>query len=433
MQADARLAQDFELTALPEGFAEDPFPVYRALLEHAPMKRFSDGSVMLSRWADLDRVYRDTTTFSSDKKVEFLPKFGRTPLYEHHTTSLVFNDPPLHTRVRKIMVGAMTPRALAAMEPGLVKLVDGLLDRLAEKGEVDLIEDFAAAIPVEVIGNLFDIPHEERGPLRDWSLAILGALEPVLNDEQQERGNRSVTDFKAFLKEIADERRRYPGDPATDVLTRLINGNEGEQLSEVELLQNCIFILNAGHETTTNLIGNALFELTQWPDEKKRLQEDPELIATAVDEFLRFQSPNQLGNRMAVAPAEFHGEVIEPGTRIHLAIGAANRDPRQFADPDRLDLSRKPNKHLAFAGGPHLCVGFSLAKMEGRIAISRFLKRFPDYRITGTPQRTGRVRFRGFSHLPAGWDRAGVTCQSGPPSPGLRFARPTSPHGGEEI
>jgi len=399
--ADRSLAEDFELTALPEGFAEDPFPVYRALLEHMPVKHFADGSVMLCRFADLDRAYRDTRIFSSDKKVEFLPKFGRSPLYEHHTTSLVFNDPPLHTRVRKIMVGAMTPKAIAAMEPGLIALVDRLLDRLAEKGEVDLVADFAAAIPVEVIGNLFDIPHGERGPLRDWSLAVLGALEPVLTPQQHERGNRAVTDFKAFLKELADTRRKKPGDPATDVLTRLIDGNEGEQLSDEELLQNCIFILNAGHETTTNLIGNALYELLEWPGERKRLRADPDLIQTAVDEFLRFQSPNQLGNRRTVEPVEFHGETLAPGTRIHLAIGAANRDPRHFPDPDRLDLSRKPNKHLAFAGGPHLCVGFSLAKMEGRVAVSRFIERFPGYRLNGEAKRTGRVRFRGFSTFPA--------------------------------
>jgi cytochrome P450 len=401
MSPSSDLVRDFEITALPAAFADDPFPVYRALLEHAPVKHFADGSVMLSRWADLDYVYRDTKTFSSDKKVEFLPKFGRTPLYEHHTTSLVFNDPPLHTRMRKIMVGAMTPRALAAMEPGLVRLVDQLLDRLEEKQNVDLIEDFASAIPVEVIGNLFDIPHEERCPLRDWSLAILGALEPVLSAEQQERGNRAVTAFKAYLGELAGKRRKTPGDPQTDVLTRLINGNDGELLTETELLQNCIFILNAGHETTTNLIGNALFELTQWPEEKRRLIETSELIDTAVDEFLRFQSPNQLGNRMTAGPAEFHGGTIPAGTRIHLCIGAANRDPRQFSEPDRLDLSRKPNKHLAFAGGPHLCVGFSLARMEGRVAVSRFLKRFPYFVLSGKPKRTGRVRFRGFASLPA--------------------------------
>lgn len=395
------LAASFEITALPSGFADDPFPTYRALLEHAPVKRFADGSVMLSRYADLDRVYRDTKAFSSDKKVEFLPKFGATPLYDHHTTSLVFSDPPLHTRVRKIMMGALTPRAIAALEPGLVALVDSLLANMAEKRDVDLIEDFASAIPVEVIGNLFVMPHEERGPLRDWSLAILGALEPTLTPEQHDQGNRAVTQFKAYLADLAARRRKSPGDPATDVLTRLLNGNEGEQLSDEELLQNCIFILNAGHETTTNLIGNALFELIEWPEEKQRLIDNPDLIDTAVDEFLRFQSPNQLGNRMTTETVTFHGEEIPAGTRIHLCIGAANRDPRQFESPDTLDLGRKPNRHLAFGQGPHLCAGFSLARMEGRIAISRFLHRFPDYQLSGQPQRTGRVRFRGFSNFPA--------------------------------
>lgn len=398
---DQALARDFDIGAVTKSFADDPFPTYRALLAHAPVKRFADGSVMLSRYADLDRVYRDTRAFSSDKKVEFKPKFGDTPLYEHHTTSLVFNDPPLHTRVRKIMMGALTPRAIAAMEPGLIALVDGLLDRMVDKGSVDLIEDFASAIPVEVIGNLFVMPHEERGPLRDWSLAILGALEPTLTQEQKDWGNRSVTEFKAYLADLAARRRATPGDPATDVLTRLIAGNEGEQLSDTELLQNCIFILNAGHETTTNLIGNALYELLEWPDEKARLEADPSMIDTAIDEFLRFQSPNQLGNRAAVEDVVFDGETIAAGTRIHLCIGAANRDPRQYDRPDTLDLSRKPNRHLAFAQGPHLCAGFSLARMEGRIAIARFLKRFPGYRLDGEARRTGRVRFRGFATLPA--------------------------------
>ncbi len=398
---DQALARDFDIGAVTKAFADDPFPTYRALLAHAPVKRFADGSVMLSRYADLDRVYRDTKAFSSDKKVEFKPKFGDTPLYEHHTTSLVFNDPPLHTRVRKIMMGALTPRAIAAMEPGLIALVDGLLDRMADKGSVDLIEDFASAIPVEVIGNLFVMPHEERGPLRDWSLAILGALEPTLTQEQKDWGNRSVTEFKAYLADLAARRRAKPGDPATDVLTRLIAGNEGEQLSDTELLQNCIFILNAGHETTTNLIGNALYELLEWSDEKARLEADPSMIDTAIDEFLRFQSPNQLGNRAAVEDVTFDGEAISAGTRIHLCIGAANRDPLQYDRPDTLDLSRKPNRHLAFAQGPHLCAGFSLARMEGRIAISRFLKRFPGYRLDGEARRTGRVRFRGFATLPA--------------------------------
>lgn len=402
MTDSREIARNFDLRTPPSRFADDPFPVYRALLEHAPLKHFDDGSVMVSRHADLDMIYRDTKRYSSDKKVEFKPKFGDSPLFEHHTTSLVFSDPPLHTRVRKIIMGALTPRALAAMEPGLITLVDQLIEQMAVKDNgIDLIENFAAAIPIEVIGNLFDMPHAERGPLRNWSLSILGALEPVLSEEQLERGNRSVTEFKTYLAVLAARRRRNPGNPETDVLTRLQIGIGGETLSEVELLQNCIFILNAGHETTTNLIGNALQILDEWPDQRARLQDDPTLIDTAVDEFLRFQSPNQLGNRMTTQPVEIQGETIDAGTRVHLCIGAANRDPRVFKNPDKVDIGRKPNPHLAFAGGPHLCAGFSLARMEGRIAISRFLDRFPDYRIADGAKRTGRLRFRGFSTLPA--------------------------------
>lgn len=398
-QSDAELAEAFDLTALTPEFAQDPFPTYRALLAHAPVKRFRDGSVMVARHADLMRIYRDTTTFSSDKKAEFAPKYGDTPLYQHHTNSLVFNDPPLHTRVRRIMSGALTPRAIAAMEPALITLVDGLLDDLSDS--CDLITDYASAIPVEVIGNLFDMPHAERGPLREWSLAILGALEPVLTQAQHDRGNAAVTEFSACLKDLIARRRRAPGDPDTDVLTRLMQGDRGDHLTEVELVQNCIFILNAGHETTTNLIGNGLDLFLEHPDQRALLLEQADLIDSAVEEILRHQSSNQLGNRITTAECEIGGLTLQKGTRVHLIMGAANRDPEQFPDPDRFDITRSPNRHLAFAGGPHVCLGLTLARLEGRIAIQHFLRRFPDYRRDGPATRTGRVRFRGFSHLPA--------------------------------
>ena len=397
-QPAAELAEAFDLTDLNADFAQDPFPTYRALLAHAPVKRFRDGSVMVARHADLMRIYRDTTTFSSDKKTEFLPKFGDRPLYLHHTNSLVFNDPPLHTRVRRIMSGALTPRAIAAMEPALVALVDGLLDGLEDP--CDLITDYAAAIPIEVIGNLFDMPHEERGPLRDWSLAILGALEPVLTQQQHDRGNAAVTEFSAYLKDLIERRRRTPGDPETDVLTRLMQGDRGDHLTEVELVQNCIFILNAGHETTTNLIGNGLDLFLEHPDQRTKLLERPDLIDPAIEEILRHQSSNQLGNRITTTGCQIGGLTLEKGTRVHLIMGAANRDPEQFPDPDRFDIARSPNRHLAFAGGPHVCLGLTLARLEGRIAILNFLQRFPNFRRNGTAIRTGRVRFRGFSQLP---------------------------------
>jgi len=398
---EREMIEGFDLTNPPVGFVKDPFPFYHALLKYAPVCPQPDGSFVLTRFADLDRIYRDTTLFISEKKQAFLPKFGGdSPLYEHHTTSLVFNDPPLHTRVRKIMVGALNARAIANMEAGLIDTIDMLLDQMDGRDEVDLIEDFASKIPIQIIGNMFDMPMADREPLRDWSLAILGALEPTLTAEQQATGNKAVVDFKAYLRDLADDRRKHPGDPETDVLTRLIESEEGE-LSETELLQNCIFILNAGHETTTNLIGNALAVLQEFPGQKYALKSNPDIIKTGVDEFLRFLSPNQLGNRETTADIEMDGIRIPAGSNLHLVIGAANRDPAQFDDPDELKLMRKPNRHLAFAGGPHLCVGFQLARMEGRIAVNRFLKKYPNYQLTGNAELGGRLRFRGYAKLPA--------------------------------
>ena len=396
---DGTLADGFNLAQLTPGFLDDPYPTYRALQRLAPCKLMSNGQYFLTRYDDLNAIYRDTARFSSDKTVEFLPKYGHSPLYEHHTTSLVFNDPPLHSRVRRLIAGALTPRAIGGMEPELRALIARLLDGIGETA--DLIADFASAIPVEVIGNLLGVPVAERGPLRDWSLAILGALEPVLTPEQAALGNQAVTEFLAYLESLVDRRRAAPGDPARDVLTRLIQGEaSGERLSAAELLHNCIFLLNAGHETTTNLIGNALVLLHDHPGERDRLLSEPARIRTCVEEVLRYESSNQLGNRITTEPVELHGVAMPAGTQLALCIGAANRDPAQFADPDRFDIERAPNRHLAFAAGPHQCVGMSLARLEGTIAIAGFLHRFPAYALDGPPERGGRARFRGYARVP---------------------------------
>lgn len=402
MNADAKeLAANFDLAKLTSEFYDDPYPTYRALRENEPVKRLPSGTAFLTRYDDLVTTYKNTKSFSSDKKREFAPKYGDTPLYEHHTTSLVFNDPPAHTRVRRLIMGALSPRAIAGMEPDIVKLVDGLLDAIATKGDCELIEDFAASIPIEVIGNLLDVPHEERAPLRDWSLAILGALEPVVSPEVAARGNKAVTDFLAYLGTLVARRRRKPGNPERDVLTRLIQGEDtGERLTEKELLHNCIFLLNAGHETTTNLIGNGLVALHRNPDQKQRLIDNPDLVKSAVEEILRYESSNQLGNRMTTERVELGGVMLDAGTSVTLCIGAANRDPAQFPNPESFDVARSPNRHLAFATGAHQCAGMALARLEGAIAISRFLARFPDYAVSDQPIRGGRVRFRGFLSVP---------------------------------
>ena len=402
MTSGEALAAAFDLRKLPSSFYDDPYPTYRALREASPVHRLPDGGLFLTRKSDMEAVYKDTATFSSDKKIEFRPKFGDSPLFEHHTNSLIFNDPPLHTRVRRIINGALTPRAIAALEGDLVVLVDHLLDAMERKGSVDLINDYACAIPVEVIGNLLDVPHDERGPLRQWSLDILSALEPAITPQMQVEGDCAVTEFCAYLESLVARRRAKPGDPERDVLTRLIQGeSDGDKLTEIELLQNCIFILNAGHETTTNLIGNGLQLLINWPDERRRLIAQPELAASAVEEILRHDAPVQLGNRRATCDTEIGGVVVSAGTLINMCIGAANRDPEHFNDPDRFDIARRPNRHLAFVSGPHQCVGMALARLEGRIALSRFLARFPKYEPTGAPVRGGRARFRGFLQLPA--------------------------------
>ncbi len=347
--ADAALAAAFDLKHLDRAFLDDPYPTYRALREYDPVHRMPDGSYFLTRYDDLVDVYRDARTWSSDKRIDFKPNFGDSLLYEHHTTSLVFNDPPVHSRVRKLLAPAFSPRALKALQPRIETLVDRLLDAAAERGTIDMIDDFAAAIPVQLIGDLLGIPDTERRPLRGWSLAILGGLEPVLSKERFEAGTRAVGEFKDYLRDLIARRTRDNAYDEREILSTLIRASElsggcdeGERLSELELLHNCIFLLNAGHETTTNLIGN--------------------------------------------------------NTYVHLCIGAANRDPSQFPDPDRLDIRRHPNRHLAFGLGIHTCAGNSLARMEAQVAIGKLVTRFKTIERVGDFVRGGRARFCGFLH-----------------------------------
>ncbi len=393
-----KVAAEFDPSRLDPQFYENPYPTYAALREFDPIHRCPDGSYFLTRYADLDRIYRDRLHYSSDKKEVFGPRFGiGSPLFEHHTSSLVFNDPPYHARVRRQIVGALTPAVLNSMEPAVVRLVDALLARMEEMREFDLIADYAAAIPIEVIGNLLRVPREDRAPLREWSLAILGALEPSPDPQQLAAGHRAVREFCDFLRVLVADRRRHPADDS-DILTRLLRDGE---MTEVELFHNCIFLLNAGHETTTNLIGNSLHALLEHPECLRQLRQSPGLIGTAVEEFLRFESSNQLGNRMVIERVTLRDVVLEPGSYLTLCIGAANRDAQEFPEPDRLDLARNPNRHLAFGAGGHACAGMSVARLEGRIAILAAIQRFPSLQLTAPPIRDARARFRGFRSLRA--------------------------------
>ena len=395
----AALAREFDLARAPAEFIDDPYPYYAALRTHDPVHAMPAG-VLLTRYEDILGVYRDPRA-SSDKKIEFKPKLGDSPLYEHHTTSLVFSDPPLHTRVRRLIMGALNQKAIARMEIDVVRLVDALLERMAAARDVNFIDAFATEIPIEVIGNLLGVPRGDRAPLRGWSVAILSGLEPTLTPEMLERGNLAVTEFLDYLKTLVAARRRKPGDYDTDVLTRLIQGEQdGERLTEKELYHQCIFMLNAGHETTTNLIGNGLWLLLTHPEELARLRADPTLVPSAIEEMLRYEGPIQLNNRRLKAAMDIGGKSLAEGTSITIAIGGANRDPAQFPDPDRFDVGRKPNRHVAFGQGDHACSGMNVARMEGRVAFSRLLARFPKIELAGEPERDRRIRFRGFRNLP---------------------------------
>jgi cytochrome P450 len=393
----------FSLTAPPAGFIDHPYPVYAALRRERPVHALAPGSWLLTRWDDVDAVYRAPQA-SSDKRREFAPKLGPgSPIYEHHTTSLVFSDPPLHTRVRRLLMGALNQRAIQRMEPGVVALVDGLAEALPGHAQPDLIAHFAAEIPVEVIGNLLEVPRADRTPLREWSLAILSALEPAPAAPVLQRANAATTEFQAYLRHLVADRRAHPGDPEADVLTRLIQGEVGgERLNEPELLHNCIFLLNAGHETTTNLIGNGMHALLSQPGAWARLvAEAAAILPSAIEELLRFEPPLQLNNRRLTAPLVLpSGATLDAGDLITLAIGAANRDPAQFDAPDELRLHRNPNKHLAFGHGAHACAGMNVARLEARVAFGALARRFPNLALDGAPERDPRIRFRGFRRLP---------------------------------
>lgn len=392
---------EFDLNAIGGDFIDHPYQVLDALRSNSPVHRNPDGSVYLTRHADCLAVYRSRDMLS-DKTEAFGEKFGRCPLQEHHTTSLIFNDPPYHTVVRKLIAAAFTPRKLAEMEPMIGRIVDRLLDQIAEKREVDLIADFAMMLPTEIISLMLGVPESYRAKLRGYSLAILGALDPVVSEERLEAGNQAVVEFSEVLDELINHRRRHPDDAGQgEVLDGLIFGeHDGRRLTQDELIQNCIFLLNAGHETTTSLVGNSVGLLLAHPDQHKRLLQSPDLIGSAVEEFLRVESPLQIGNRMAAEDIDLGDAVIEKGTYVHTSIAAANRDPAVFDDPHRVDIARRPNRHIAFITGIHVCLGASLARMEGRIALGQFVARFPAMQANGVAERLPLARFRGFTSLP---------------------------------
>ena len=402
LEAGPDVVASFDIAALDRDFYENPYPVFHALRRHAPVHRMANGAWFLTRHADLDAIYHDPILFSSDKTIDFHRTMGDTSLYEHHTTSLVFNDPPGHTRVRKRLAPAFTPRALRALEARVQEVVVASLDDVAGMGSFDLLHDFAMKLPIELIGDMLGVPRADRHLLSPWAVAILGGLEADLTEAQRDVAAQAVDDFKEYLRWLIAEREKNPlsGDDG-EVLSKLVGPDEdGDSLTELELLHNCIFLLNAGHETTANTVTNGIDALLRFPVELDRLRSDRSLTVSAVEEVLRFECPVQLNNRKLTADAEIGGVAMKKGDYVWLAIGAANRDPEAFADPDAIDVGREKNRHLAFGSGIHACAGMSLGRMEARIALDGFIQRFAKIEPSGTALHHPRARFRGFIEYP---------------------------------
>ena len=395
------ISLDFDLNAISPSFIENPYPTLDMLRQESPVHENSDGSVYLTRYQDCLAVYRSRDMLS-DKTEAFGEKFGQCPLLEHHTTSLIFNDPPYHTVVRKLISGAFTPRKLREMEALIETIVDDLLDTIAEESTIDMVADFGTILPTEIISFMLGIPKEFRQKLRGYSISILGALDPVVSNERMHAGNQAVSEFSEILNDLINYRRENPDSAQQgEVLESLIFGEyEGRKLDQKELIQNCIFLLNAGHETTTSLVSNSVSLFLDHPEQHRKLLDDPTLIEGAVEECLRVESPLQIGNRHAATDFTFGDHKINKGTYIHTSIAGANRDPSVFADPHKFDIERKNNKHIAFITGIHVCLGATLARMEGRIALGKLLTRFPNMQRDGDAERLPLARFRGFTRLP---------------------------------
>ena len=395
------MSTTFDLQNVSEDYLVDPYRVLAELRAQSPVHKNTDGTFVLTCYADIVQTYRDPMIWSSDKRATFKPKFGNTPLFEHHTNSIVFIDPPDHTRIRRLFQSAFTRKALAAFVPRITSLVDEYLNRLEDQGQMEVVEEFSFCLPIEVVCDLLGVPRQDREFIRGWANAILTALEPTLVQKQLDDGNQAVVDFKQYLQDLIAYRRAHPHDAQdTEVLTILADAEaDGKRLTEIELLHQCIFMLNAGHETSTNMITHGIHEMLLNPNQIDLLFENPDLIEPMVEEVLRYQAPIQINNRRANSDQILSGVTIPADTTVHMMINAANRDPAQFSNPDRFDITRRPNRHLSFGLGVHICAGNALARVEAQIAFQRLFRRFPKLALTIPAVIAPRLRFREVSSL----------------------------------
>ncbi len=386
--------ESFDLYNPPMDFIDHVYKYYKLLREKSPIHKNPDGSYVLTTYKEIVSVYRNFKIWSSDKKIDFGAKFGASPLFEHHTTSVVFVDPPNHTRIRKIFQQAFTPKSIRGLEKDIINLVDSYLITMHEKKKFDFVSDFSFRLPVDVVCSVLGIPSEDRQLIRDWAHKILGALEPKLTPKQLDEGSTAVVNFKQYLKDQIRFRKTHKDiNNAHEILSFLIEA-EGLELSETELLHQCIFMLNAGHETSTNMLSHGLNELINHGDQFKLLQKEPERIDTAIDEILRFQPPIQINNRRCLETTMLENVTIPEGTPVHMIIAGANRDPSQFFEPEIFNISRSPNRHLSFGLGIHICAGINLARLEAKVAFLRLMSSFKEINLLKKPTIAKRIRFR---------------------------------------
>jgi cytochrome P450 len=357
------------------------------------------GVWVLSRYADVSLVLRDARFGRADAETFWRERLGDGPAHKIISKWMLFRDPPDHTRLRTLVNKAFTPRAIENLRPRVQEIVNELLDAVQNAGGMDLMAAFAYPLPVLVICEMLGVPAKDRDIFKEWSGDLARILDPILTPEIVERGHALIASMAEYFRGLIEQLRKNPQGNLLDAM--IAAEEQGDRLSEEELLANCILLFGAGHETTVNLIGNGVLALLRHPEQLAKLQAKPDLIESAVEECLRYESPVQMTGREVRQEVEIGGVRISAGERLFTLIGAANRDPEQFPDPDRFDIAREDNKHLAFGHGIHFCLGASLARLEGQLAIGTLVRRLPGLKLeTDTPQWREAFTLRGLQTLP---------------------------------
>jgi cytochrome P450 len=397
-----------EFNPLDPAFIADPYPFYRRLRELAPVFKTPQGFWLITRYDDTAVVMRDKR-FGKDFEGNMRRRYGGTgrmeePAVASLARTMLVQDPPDHTRLRSLVTKAFTARRVADMRPRIKALVDQQLDRVADKGEMDVMRDLAHRLPVIVICDMLGIPEEHRAPFLAGSNVNGRILEPVpMTREELDQANRTTQMAGVYFNQLCELRRREPRD---DLTTELVKAEEaGDKLTAEELQANIGLLFGAGHETTTNLIGNGLLALHRNPDQWERLKSDPSLIPNAIEELLRYDSSVQLTGRVTHAEVEVGGVTLGAEESVITLLGAANRDPAQFENPDQLDVGRQNVKPLSFGGGIHYCLGAQLARLEAELTFAALVERMPNLTLPDKDKPAWRRSFtlRGLSQLPAVW------------------------------